>query len=56
TYLKHHYNKLNIKSLFFNLYLLIIKDYFWTIFKVIGIQTDNILILCNNTFSKLEEK
>ncbi|KAF2182161.1 hypothetical protein K469DRAFT_587323, partial [Zopfia rhizophila CBS 207.26] len=56
TYLKHYYNKLNIKSLFFDLCLLIIKDHSWTIFRLIGMQTDNTLILCNNIFSKLEEE
>ncbi|KAF2192442.1 hypothetical protein K469DRAFT_554525, partial [Zopfia rhizophila CBS 207.26] len=56
TYLKHYYNKLNIKLLFFNLCLFITKDYFWTIFGVIGIQIDNTLILYNNAFFKLEEK
>ena len=54
TYYKHHYDKLSIVTSLYNLCLLvtITKD----IFGVIGMQTDNTLILGNKAFTQLKEK
>lgn len=47
TYHIYHKNKLGIKEFIYNLYLL----YSFGPFGMIGIQTDNILILANNNFA-----
>ncbi|KAF2185681.1 hypothetical protein K469DRAFT_466462, partial [Zopfia rhizophila CBS 207.26] len=56
TYSKHHHDKLNMKSSSFDPCLLITKDHSRTTFGVVGMQTDDTLILCNDAFSKLEEE
>jgi len=56
TYSKHHHDKLNMKSSSFDPCLLITEDHSWTTFGLVGMQTDDTLILCNDAFSKLEEE
>jgi hypothetical protein len=53
-YNKHHQEKLIIETSLYNLCLIITITK--GVFRVIGIQTDNILILSNNEFIKLKEE
>jgi len=53
TYSKHHKEKLLITTSIFNLCFLITTT--GTLFKIISMQTNNIIILGDNQFSALKE-
>ena len=55
TYSKHHHDKLNMKTSTYDPCLLLSKDQNRTEFGIVGMQTDDTLILCNEGFSGLEE-
>jgi len=53
TYSKHHKEKLLITTSIFNLYFLIITTR--TLFRIVSMQTNNIIILGDNQFSAFKE-
>jgi len=53
TYSKHYKEKLLITTSIFNLYFLIITT--GTLFRIIGMQTNNIIILGDDQFLALKE-
>ena len=56
-YYTHHIKELQMSQLTYNLYLLYINTNMFTIarFKVVGLQTDNILFIKNNMFTKAKQ-
>ena len=55
TYSKHHQEKLHMVTSTFDPCLLISKDPNRKAFGLVGMQTDDTLILCNSEFAQLEE-
>ena len=55
TYFKHHRDHLGMTTSSYDPCLLVIKQDS-DLFGVVGMQTDNTLILCDDQFSKLEEE
>ena len=55
TYSKHHQEKLNMVTSTYDPCLLLSRDPTRTTFGIVGMQTDDTLILCNPNFAQMEE-